>query len=84
MMDAYQGYHQIKMHPGDIVKTAFSVFCGIFGFASMPFGLKNAGATYQMMMDTVFKEQIGKIMTVYVDDMLVKSQKVDPHEENLA
>lgn len=49
----------------------------------MSFGLKNAGVTYQRMMDTVFKEQIGRIMAVYVDDMLVKSQKASQHEENL-
>lgn len=83
MMDAYQGYHQIKMHPEDIPKTAFRVFCGIFSFASMPFGLKNAGAIYQRMMDSIFKEQIGRNMTIYVDDMLVKSRKVVNHEADL-
>ncbi|XP_057808699.1 uncharacterized protein LOC131023171 [Salvia miltiorrhiza] len=46
MMDAFQGYHQISMHPEDIAKTAFPVCCGVFGFARMLFGLKNAGATY--------------------------------------
>lgn len=83
MMDAYQGYHQIKMHPDDVAKTAFGVSCGIFGFASMPFGLKNAGATYQRMMDTIFKEQIGRNMAVYVDDMLVKSRKAEDHKSDL-
>lgn len=66
MMDAYQGYHQIKMHPIDIAKTAFRVCCGVFGFVSMPFGLKNDGATYQKLMDTVSKDQIGRNMAVYV------------------
>lgn len=44
MMDAYQGYHHIKMHSDDIAQTAYGVLCGIFGF-----GLMNAGATYQRM-----------------------------------
>lgn len=83
MMDAYQGYHQIKMHPGDIAKTPFGVYYGIFGFASMPFDLKNVGVTYQRMMDTIFKEQFGRNMAVYVDDMLVKSQKAINHESDL-
>lgn len=75
LMDAYQGYHQIKMHPKDIAKIAFGVCCGTFGFTSMPFGFKNVGATYQRLMDMVFNKQIGRSMVVYVDDMLVKSQK---------
>lgn len=54
MMDAYQGYHQIKMHPANIAKN-FGVCCGIFGYGSMPFGLKNAGETYQRTMDMIFK-----------------------------
>lgn len=83
MMEAYQGYHQVKMYLGDIAKTTFGVCCGIFSFASMPFGLKNDGVTYQRMMDVVFKKQIGRIMAVYVDGMLIKSQRADQHEEDL-
>lgn len=71
------------MYPDDIAKTAFRVCCGVFSFERMTFGLKNARATYQKMMDNICKEQIGKNMTVYVDDMLVKSQKVAQHEEHL-
>lgn len=76
MMDAYQGYHQIWMHPDDVAKMDFGVCCGVFGFISIPFGLKNMGATYQKMMDTVFKDHIGKNMAIYVDDMLVKIKKL--------
>ena len=46
-LDAYSGYHQIKMARGDQEKTAFMTPFGIFCYTSMPFGLKNAGATYQ-------------------------------------
>ncbi|RDX88902.1 Retrovirus-related Pol polyprotein from transposon opus, partial [Mucuna pruriens] len=69
-MDAYSGYNQIRMHPADEEKTAFITEAGAFCYKVMPFGLKNAGATYQRLMDKVFKEIIGKDMEVYVDDML--------------
>ena len=49
----------------------------------MPFGLKNAGATYQRLVNKIFKDQIGKTMEVYVDDMLVKSLKTEEHIRNL-
>ncbi|KAL0420712.1 UNVERIFIED_CONTAM: hypothetical protein Slati_3094100 [Sesamum latifolium] len=49
----------------------------------MPFGLKNAGATYQRLMDKIFRPQLGRNMEVYVDDMLVKSKEVHHHVEDL-
>ena len=49
----------------------------------MPFGLKNAGATYQRLVNHMFKELIGTSMEVYVDDMLVKSKKVEEHVRDL-
>ena len=49
----------------------------------MPFGLKNAGATYQRLVNNMFSKQIGRNMEVYVDDMLVKSRKVESHLDNL-
>ena len=49
----------------------------------MPFGLKNAGATYQRLMNKMFAPQIGRNVQVYVDDMLVKSQKKEDHLEDL-
>ncbi|XP_072056381.1 uncharacterized protein [Arachis hypogaea] len=57
-MDAYSGYNQILMHPGDEEKTVFVTDQGNYCYKVMPFGLKNAGATYQRLMDKVFKEQI--------------------------
>lgn len=57
MIDAYQGYHHVKIDPSDVPKASFGVCDGTFGFQSMPFGLKNAWATYQRMMD---KNQISK------------------------
>ncbi|XP_057790458.1 uncharacterized protein LOC131007565 [Salvia miltiorrhiza] len=83
MMDAYQGYHQAKMHKGDIAKTTFAVCYGVFGWRSMSFGLKNAGATYQRMMEKIFKEQLSKNISVYVDDMLVRSIRAEDHVSDL-
>ncbi|KAL2251473.1 UNVERIFIED_CONTAM: Retrovirus-related Pol polyprotein from transposon [Sesamum indicum] len=79
MMDAYQGYHQIRMAKEDRTKTSFATEQGIFCYNVMPFGLKNAGATYQRLVNRMFREQIGKTMEVYVDDMLVKSRRSEEH-----
>ncbi|XP_073137783.1 uncharacterized protein [Henckelia pumila] len=73
-MDAYQGYHQIPLVEEDQDKVSFTTSHGTFCYRVMPFGLKNAGATYQRLMDRVFASQIGRNVEVYVDDILVKSQ----------
>ncbi|KAK9067241.1 hypothetical protein SSX86_014567 [Deinandra increscens subsp. villosa] len=61
----------------DEEKTAFHADKGTFCYTKMPFGLKNAGATYQRLIDKVFKEQIGRNMEAYVDDLVIKSQTED-------
>lgn len=79
-MDAFQGFHQIFMAEGDQEKTAsMTSFC-IFCFIVMPFGLKSAGATYQRLANLIFKEIIGKIVEVYVDDMVIKSTSQKDHD----
>ncbi|CAL2262907.1 unnamed protein product [Prunus armeniaca] len=83
-MDAYSGYNQIMMHEDDKAKTSFIIERGTYCYKVMPFGLKNAGATYQRLVNKIFKEQIGKTMEVYVDDMLVKAPERVDHIENLA
>ena len=72
-MDAYSGYNQIPMYPDDQEKPAFITDMGVYCYNMMPFGLKNAGATYQRMMSKVFAEQIGRILEVYIDEMIVKT-----------
>ncbi|GJV08897.1 reverse transcriptase domain-containing protein [Tanacetum coccineum] len=72
-LDAYKGYHQIKMAEEDEEKTAFITSQGIFCYTKMPFGLKNAGATYQRLVDRAFQKQIGRNLEVYVDDLVIKS-----------
>ena len=59
-LDAYSGYHQIRMKKEDEEKTAFITPLGVYCYTTMPFGLKNAGATYQRMMQNCLAEQIGK------------------------
>ncbi|GJW77128.1 reverse transcriptase domain-containing protein [Tanacetum coccineum] len=73
-LDAYKGYHQIKMAEEDEEKTAFITSQGIFCYSKMPFGLKNAGATYQRLVDKAFQRQIGRNLEVYVDDLVIKSR----------
>ncbi|XP_020973549.1 uncharacterized protein LOC107646977 isoform X3 [Arachis ipaensis] len=82
-MDAYSGYNQILMHPEDQSKTAFITEHGNFCYQVMPFGLKNASATYQRLMDKVFHHQIGRNMEIYVDDMVAKTRKEESHCEDL-
>ncbi|KAK0571374.1 hypothetical protein LWI29_014859 [Acer saccharum] len=82
-MDAYSGYNQIKMHKPDEEKTAFTTDQGLYCYTVMPFGLKNAGATYQRLVNKMFARQIGRNMEVYVDDMLTKSITADRHTDDL-
>ncbi|RDX84949.1 Retrovirus-related Pol polyprotein from transposon 17.6, partial [Mucuna pruriens] len=82
-MDAYSGYNHIRMHPEDEENIAFITDSGAFCYKVMPFGLKNAGATYQRLMDKVFKEVIGRDIEVYVDDMVAKSEGGRSHCEAL-
>ncbi|RDY03048.1 hypothetical protein CR513_13388, partial [Mucuna pruriens] len=72
-MDAYSRYNQIKMHPRDEAKMTFIMDVGAYYYKMMPFELKNAGATYQRLMDKIFEGLIGGDVEVYVDDMVVKS-----------
>ncbi|GJV90649.1 reverse transcriptase domain-containing protein [Tanacetum coccineum] len=72
-LDAYKGYHQIKMAKEDEEKTAFITSQGIFYYSKMSFGLKNVGATYQRLVDRAFQKQIGRNLEVYVNDLVVKS-----------
>ncbi|KAI0510524.1 hypothetical protein KFK09_011128 [Dendrobium nobile] len=82
-MDAYSGYNQIQMDPADEEATSFQMDKGLYCYLVMPFGLKNAGATYQRLMNKVFKNLIGRTMEVYVDDMLVKSLEKSQHISDL-
>ena len=82
-MDAFSRYNQIRMTEEDQEKTTFITSQGLYCYKVMPFGLKNAGATYQRLVNKMFSKQIGKNMEVYVDDMLVKSKEELAHLDDL-
>ena len=82
-LDAFQGYHQIPLALDNQEKKAFITHMGNYHYKVMPFGLKNAGSTYQRMMTKMFEPQLGKNVEVYIDDMVVKSKLVSEHLTNL-
>ena len=83
-LDAYSGYNLIPMAEEDKLKTAFITEEANLFYKVMPFGLKNAGATYQRLMDRVFRPLLGRTVEVYVDDIIVKSPNPKQHSTDLA
>ncbi|XP_012839468.1 PREDICTED: uncharacterized protein LOC105959853 [Erythranthe guttata] len=82
-MDGSSGYNQIRMAPRDEELTAFRTPKGIYCYKVMPFGLKNAGATYQRAMQKIFDDMLHKDVECYVDDLVVKSKRREDHLQNL-
>jgi hypothetical protein len=84
-MDGNAGNNQIFMAPEDIHKTAFRVpgAVGLFRYVVMTFALKNAGATYQRVMNYIYHDLIGKLVEIYIDDVVVKSTLTGGHLEDL-
>ena len=82
-LDAFQGYHQIPLALDDQEKTTFVTPVRNYHYKVMPFGLKNAGSTYQRMMTKMFEPQFGKNVEVYIDDTIVKSKLVSKHAMDL-
>ncbi|WJZ97328.1 hypothetical protein VitviT2T_015938 [Vitis vinifera] len=78
-MDGFSGYNQILMAPEDMVKTSFITEWGTYCYRVMPFGLKNAGATYQRAGTTLFHDMMHRDAEVYVDDMIVKARDRADH-----
>nr|XP_027071991.1 uncharacterized protein LOC113696809 [Coffea arabica] len=82
-LDGSSGYNQIRMAPEDEELTAFRTPKGIYCYKVMPFGLKNAGATYQRAMQRIFDDMLHKNVECYVDDLVVKSKKREDHIQDL-
>jgi hypothetical protein len=95
-LDLYTGYHQLKLHPSDIPKTAFTLpystdpnanpgshAWGHFEYKVLPLGLSNAVSAYQRAMTKVFAPFIGKFVLVYLDDVLILSKTPEEHVEHL-
>ncbi|GKF56277.1 reverse transcriptase domain-containing protein [Tanacetum coccineum] len=83
-LDAYKGYHQVQMSEEDEENTAFYTDQGTYCYVKMSFGLKNAGATYQRLVDSAFQSQLGRNLEAYVDDMVIKSKTEQDMIMNIA
>lgn len=83
-LDLASGFHQIELAKKDIHKTAFSVEGGHYEFLRMPFGLKNAPATFQRVMDNILREHVGVICLVYMDDIIIYSTSLQEHLINIS
>ena len=74
-LDGFSGYNQVLVHPDDQLKTTFITKCGTYTYRKMPFGLINAGATFQRAMDIAFKGLVNKSVVIYLDDVTVYLKK---------
>ncbi|WVZ97425.1 hypothetical protein U9M48_042965 [Paspalum notatum var. saurae] len=81
--DELPGYHQMKIHPSDILKTAFITRFGLYEYTVMSFGLTNAPAYFMNLMNKVFMEYLDKFVVVFIDDILIYSKTEEEHKDHL-
>ncbi|WVZ58486.1 hypothetical protein U9M48_008758 [Paspalum notatum var. saurae] len=82
-IDLRSGYHQLKIRPSDIPKTAFTTKYGLYEYTIMSFGLTNAPAYFMQLMNSVFMDYLDKFVVVFIDDILIYSKTEAEHEEHL-
>ncbi|WVZ49674.1 hypothetical protein U9M48_001011 [Paspalum notatum var. saurae] len=82
-IDLRSGYHQLRIRPSDIPKTAFISRYGLYEYTVMSFGLTNAPAFFMYMMNSVFMEYLDRFVVIFIDDILIYSKTEEEHEEHL-
>jgi hypothetical protein len=82
-IDLRSGYHQMKIRPSNIPKTAFSTRYGLYEYTVMSFGLTNAPAYFMNLMNKVFMEYLDIFVVVFIDDILIYYKSDSDHEEHL-
>lgn len=83
LLDGFSGYNQVLVLLEDQLKTTFTTPWGTFTYVKMPFGLMNAGATFQRAMDIAFSKEIGHFIFIYLDDIIVYSKTDEEHLKHL-
>jgi len=82
-IDLRSGYHEIKIGPVDIPKTAFSTRYGLYEYLVVSFGLTNAPAYFMYLMNSVFMSKLDKFVVVFIDDILIYSKTEEEHDQHL-
>lgn len=82
-LDAYSSYHQVWLHPEDEAKTSFVTPDGVYCYVRMPFGLRNAGATFTRLIHSALEAQLGRNVEAYIDDVVIKSKLALDHAADL-